>query len=402
MTIETIFTAPVKRIAAGGAGVSYVEGKTVFIPMTAPGDLVRGRITGEHKNWAEGELLEIREPSPDRIPPVCPHYGSCGGCSLQHLSYEAQIDEKTAIIREAFRRIGKFSALPEIRVVRSPPFEYRNRIQLHCIPQLHCSPGSPGGEKPLLGFMGRRSGGIVPVKDCPVADPGIRSVLGANTPEAVPAAVQGPFPEGGRFTLYARGDTLLREGGESRGVVSIRGREMRIDAGLFFQSNGTMLEALVGELIDAARGADRSLPAADIYCGVGTFGVFLADYFDRIDLVEENRAALDLARENIPGKGRRFFALPGDRWAGEAEKRGPYGFAVVDPPRQGLSRILRQWLCRSGPPLLAYVSCDPATLARDSGELRAGGYGLSSLSFYDFYPQTAHVEGLALFKREAV
>jgi 23S rRNA (uracil1939-C5)-methyltransferase len=178
-----------------------------------------------------------------------------------------------------------------------------------------------------------------------------------------------------------------------------------MDAGVFFQSNGTLLEALIGDLAEIAGAADASLPAADIYCGVGTFAVFLADRFSRIDLVEENKAALDLARENVRGGGHRFFALRDDRWVrregGPGKKPVSRGFAVVDPPRQGLSRIMRQWLCEQGPPLLAYVSCDPATLARDSGELRAGGYGLSSLCFYDFYPQTSHIEVLAILRRGA-
>jgi 23S rRNA (uracil1939-C5)-methyltransferase len=178
-----------------------------------------------------------------------------------------------------------------------------------------------------------------------------------------------------------------------------------MDAGVFFQSNGILLETLIGDLMEIAGKADASLPAADIYCGVGTFAVFLADHFSRIDLVEENKTALDLARKNVSGEGHRFFALREDQWVREegcsGKKPVHRSFVVVDPPRQGLSRPMRQWLCERGPPLLAYVSCDPATLARDSGELRSGGYGLSSLCFYDFYPQTAHAEVLAILRRGA-
>jgi 23S rRNA (uracil1939-C5)-methyltransferase len=178
-----------------------------------------------------------------------------------------------------------------------------------------------------------------------------------------------------------------------------------MDAGLFFQSNGTALEILIPELLETAKEADPSLPMADIYCGVGTFAVFLERYFPRIDLVEENRQALNLARENMSGGNCRFYPLKADQWVktrGEAGRKtgtGSYGFIVVDPPRQGLSASLRQWLIREGPPVLAYVSCDPATLARDSRELCLGGYGLEKLSFHDFYPQTAHIETLAVFKK---
>jgi 23S rRNA (uracil1939-C5)-methyltransferase len=171
-----------------------------------------------------------------------------------------------------------------------------------------------------------------------------------------------------------------------------------MDAGVFFQSNGGALEALAADLLRLARGADRELPAADLYCGVGTFAAFLRDLFPRIDLVEENRAALGLARENLSPGACRFFPLPCDRWVREAG--GPYGFMTVDPPRQGLSPALRDYLAERGPALLAYISCDPATLARDSRDLCRGGYALEELSFHDFYPQTAHIESLAVFRRD--
>jgi 23S rRNA (uracil1939-C5)-methyltransferase len=177
-----------------------------------------------------------------------------------------------------------------------------------------------------------------------------------------------------------------------------------MDAGVFFQSNGIALEALIPELREAAEEADPSLPMADIYCGVGTFAAFLGDLFPRIDLVEENRRALSLARENSPPDKCRLFPQRADQWlgrggTGKRPGKASYGFIVLDPPRQGLSGPLRQWLIREGPPVLAYVSCDPATLARDSGELCRGGYGLKKLSFHDFYPQTAHIEALAVFIR---
>jgi 23S rRNA (uracil1939-C5)-methyltransferase len=174
-----------------------------------------------------------------------------------------------------------------------------------------------------------------------------------------------------------------------------------MDAGVFFQSNATALETLIPELRETAAGADHSRPMADIYCGVGTFAAFVGESFPRIDLVEENPRALNLARENIPRGNSRFYPQKADQWirAREGQGKAPYGFITVDPPRQGLSGALRKWLVREGPPVLAYVSCDPATLARDSGELCRGGYGLKKLELYDFYPQTAHIEALAVFVR---
>ena len=404
MAMGEFFTAPVEQIVPGGAGIVRYRGKSIFMDLTAPGDLVTGRITEEHQDWAGAELLEILEPSPLREPPFCPLYGSCGGCSLQHLSYEAQVQEKTRMLREAFFRLGGFSSLPELGVHPSAPEGYRNRVQFHCIkpryPTRRPLPRSLGRNPPALsrpggalGFKARKSGELIPVSGCPVADPGIRRALAEGI---LPSP-----PDKDRFTVYARGSALLYEGGISRGKVNLLGRELLMDAGVFFQSNGNALEALIPELREVAAGADPSLPMADIYCGVGTFAAFLGEFFPRIDLVEENQRALNLARENIPPGNCRFFPKKADSWAaGQGGKgKAPYGFITVDPPRQGLSGPLRQWLIREGPPVLAYVSCDPATLARDSGELCRGGYGLEKLSFHDFYPQTAHIEALAVFKR---
>ncbi|GHV61269.1 hypothetical protein AGMMS49587_04940 [Spirochaetia bacterium] len=180
-----------------------------------------------------------------------------------------------------------------------------------------------------------------------------------------------------------------------------------MDAGVFFQSNALMLEELIGDLIKIAAQADSARPMADIYCGVGTFAFFLKERFKRIDLVEENKTALALARENVRGEARGYFALTDDAWVkGPAQRTGlgdeGYGLIVADPPRQGLSPGMRKWL---GHPsgvtaLIAYVSCDPATLARDSRELTAAGYELTELGLYDFYPQTAHIESLALFRKK--
>jgi 23S rRNA (uracil1939-C5)-methyltransferase len=192
---------------------------------------------------------------------------------------------------------------------------------------------------------------------------------------------------------------FLSEGDLCRGRVSLLNRELLIDAGVFFQSNGNMLELLIKDLRHYAQEADTSLPMADLYCGVGTFGAFLQDLFPRMDLVEQNPKALALARENVQGKGIAYAALSSDQWVKTLAPKACYGFMVVDPPRQGLSSGLRQWIVRKGPPVLAYVSCDPATLARDSKELVLGGYELQDLNLYDFYPQTAHIESLGIFTR---
>jgi len=379
------FETRIESIAAGGAGLARVDGKPVFIKGGLPGERLVCRITKDHRSWAEAELLEILEASADRVKPVCGIYGICGGCNLQHLDYKAQLDAKTAILKDAFVRIGGFEP-PEPVVVPSEPWEYRNRMQFHAIRQ-----GGKRNIEFIWGLKSEKSADIVAVPDCPVADPGIRKLLREEKKSLL-------TPLGkDRFTVYARGDLFLSEGGANRGKTRILDQELALDASLFFQSNGAMLEKLVADLLAIAVEADRSLPMADLFCGVGTFAAFLGKFFPNSNLVEENKAAIALARENVPTGGD-FYAQRSEDWAKHNNPRD-FGFIIADPPRQGLSQSLALRLAEEGPPLLAYVSCDPATLARDSKILTAGNYSLRKLRFYDFYPQTAHIESLALFAR---
>jgi 23S rRNA (uracil1939-C5)-methyltransferase len=390
-----LFTAWVEGIAAGGAGLLRRGGKRVFMDLCAPGDTVTGRITESRRDWDRAELVTVEDPSPDRVAPPCPLFGRCGGCSLQHLAYGAQLRAKAAIVKDAFTRIGGFVP-PEPVPVPSPPLEYRNRMQFHCAAQFHGAARRGAGACPAAGegpgLKARRSGEIIPLPDCPVADRGIR--------EALRQGALRPPPGRDRFTVYSRGETLLCEGGRERGTIRLLDRDITLEAGCFFQSNAGALELLLGDLLLAAEGADPALPGADLYCGVGTFAAFLSRRFSRMDLMERDRRALALARRNVEGPAE-FFALGDDRWAAARKPADPpYGFILADPPRQGLSPAMGRWLAGSGCPLLAYVSCDPATMARDSGPLRAGGYRLAELRLYDFYPQTAHIEILGIFRKE--
>jgi 23S rRNA (uracil1939-C5)-methyltransferase len=381
--INTDPVVTITGIAAGGAGIGRFGGKTVFVRMTAPGDQARCRITENHTAWARAELAELITPSPDRIAPQCPYYGVCGGCDLQHLSYNAQIAAKTTILKDAFSRIGGIQP-PEPEIYPCAPWEYRNRMQLH---------HADRERAPVFGLKGRKSAEIIPISDCPIAHPGIRSLLKESEEghelSGIPA---------GRFTVYAHKGLLLCEGGTEQGTIHLSGREIQADASVFFQSNAAMLETLIRGLQAIARTADHSRPMADLYCGLGTFAAFLGEGFPLIDLMERNAKALSLARKNISaGQHSEYYCMNDVSWA--ALGHSGYGFVIADPPRQGLAPSLTQWIAAAGPPLFVYVSCNPATLARDSVALRRGGYRLSSLALYDFYPQTSHIESMAVFVR---
>jgi 23S rRNA (uracil1939-C5)-methyltransferase len=340
-----------------------------------------------------------------------PYRKRCGGCPFQDIPYEQQLLQKKEFLGQVFSRAG-ISSMPDIRVVPSRPFEYRNRVQFHRVP-LGTEAELPDGKsriRPLkleqraeapCGFMTRigskGAAEIVPVNDCLIADPSIRRALKTSS-------ITPPIDRD-RFSVYGNNSVLLIEGRDSGGTIHIHQKDIRIDAGIFFQSNGALLELLIDELLGAAQEANKGLPAADFYCGVGTFAVYLQDIFERIDLLEANKSAMNLARKNVSLKNARFFSQRDTVWATNTGKsvHEPYGFALVDPSRQGLSEAMCNFL-RKNCKILCYVSCNPYTLVHDAAMLLAPknqrGLRLESLTFYDFYPQTRHIESLTVFTRQ--
>jgi 23S rRNA (uracil1939-C5)-methyltransferase len=378
MLPDDFFQLHFESIAHGGDAVAFVNGFPVFVQGGAPDETAVCRISELHSSWARAEIVDIIKPSALRIDAKCPFYGSCGGCNLQHIDYDSQLKVKAAILTDDLARIGGLS-IPKIEVIPSAPWGYRNRMQFHCLREQN--------HPVKFGLMGRKSSEIVVVDDCPIADPGIRMLLQKGDGFSVP-------PEKDRFTVFSYGQTLLNEGGTLRGEINLLGKRVRLDASVFFQSNAAMLEKMIPPIAAIAAEADKNLPMADLYCGVGTFALFAGDGFQRVDLVEMNKSAISIARENFR-KDAEFFALSDKDWVKKTKRH--YSFIIADPPRGGLPAVLSQWLNDSGPPVFVYVSCDSAALARDAKLLSA--YRLQCLSLYDFYPQTNHIECLAVFGR---
>ncbi|GHU38612.1 putative RNA methyltransferase [Spirochaetia bacterium] len=396
-----MFTGKACGLASDGSAVVVVQygaetGRKFRVFGAAPGDTVTITPDTTEKNVAQ--LTEIIEPSPNRTEPQCPNFGTCGGCTLSHITHETQIKEKSALLLGNLKHLGGLNTLPELKILSGSAFEYRNRVQFH-------KDTSMINEKPIktraralnlqkkqtitTGFMAGKGKNIIPVQDCLVCDPVIRSALQQN-------AVVFP-PDSDRITVYGRAGQLLMETGNANGVQTFAGKNIRLNAGVFFQSNGEMLEILVKDLVEIAQTADKSMPAADFYSGVGTFSVFLSDLFPKIDLLEENKAAVSIARENISAEKACFYALTDNKWVNSKPSHKKYGFIVVDPARGGLSAAMCEWLCRQTAATICYVSCNPAALARDAAALLRAGRALSQLAYYDFYPQTAHIETLAVF-----
>lgn len=369
-------------LTAAGTAIGRFEGKAVFIDGAAPEETVVCRVTEEKPRFLRAAVVEVIERSPFRIAAPCPLFGVCGGCAFQHIEYRAQLAQKETMLAESFARIGGYSALPPVRVEASKPYGYRNRMQFH-------RTAATSRTTPLVGLKMRTGTSIVPIGDCPIAVDGIRRALEEGSLSAPPWT--------DRFTVFSHDNLVLVEGGPAeRGKLKIADREITLDVRGFFQSNIALLAPLARAVLDAAEGVDA---AVDLYCGVGTFGAFLVDRFERLDLVERDSRSIGIAAENVRGPRVRRFALSDDQWArGREGAERRYDFAVVDPPRVGLSPALKEWLRARRPRVLAYIACDPATQARDAKELAGAGYSLTSLSLFDFYPQTPHIESLAVFR----
>lgn len=372
----------IEKLVSGGDGLAFHEGRAVFVPFALPGERVLASLRESRKDYARALLLDVLEPSPDRVPPPCRLYGECGGCDLQHLAYPGQLLAKAGLVSESFRRVAKLD-IPEPTVSPSLPFAYRNRIQLHLTP------------RGRLGFMRASSSSIVECGTCPVAVRSLQSWIEARAGTDRAFEEQKPFIVGkDRFIAFGTEDKVFLEGRDGIVGVKVAGEDFRFHIKGFFQSNLYLLEHFVPEVMEGLEGGT----AADLYCGVGLFSRFLAKRFSRLVCVEHNPYALELARENAPGPHNEYHALATEDWTKTDSARQRFDCVLVDPPRTGLAPEVKAWFAAAKPPLVVYVSCDPVTLARDSGELCAAGYELESLKVFDFYPQTHHIECHARFR----
>ncbi len=408
----------IEKPVYGGAGLARIEGKAIFVPLTLPGEQARIRIVEEKRGYATAEAEEIVSPAAERISPACRHFGACGGCSYQHTNYDTQLKFKEAILRETLERAG-VPVPVEIEVLSGEPWRYRNRIRLAF---------DVAGN---LGYRGRRSHAVVPIQECPVAAPilikaalAFRDVLRATAPamrptelslfcnaaeSAVLASIILARPAKVRFDDLAQawyenvpelvGAALLAENRDQTPVRALArwgansiayraaGFDHRVDQGSFFQVNRWLVDALV-ERVSADR---RGKLAWDLFAGVGLFARKLAESLERVVAVESAPASIAALRENLKGK-------PGDAIEAETlsflrrQKSERPDLIVLDPPRTGLGADTAAELARIGAPAIVYVSCDPATLARDLRALTGTSYVIESLALVDLFPQTFHLE----------
>jgi len=356
----------ISDLAFGGEGVARWEDFVVFVPFVAVGELVEAEITELKKRYARARLLRVLEPSPERVEPGCRYFGACGGCQYQHLAYSAQLRLKHKQIGDLFERLGHFDRRLVAPVIPCPqPYGYRNRIMVR-------SQWDKFKQGLNIGFIRADSRLVVDVEECRLAEPALNEQL-----KYVRAH---PPPKGGL-------KVVLRS--------SPPGWEVPPDS--FFQNNSFLLPKLVEVARDALREA-QTRHLLDIYCGVGFFSVELAPLVESFVGVELDRMAIQAARRNAATRAR----TNGEFIAGTAEEQlpailsrfpAPATTVLLDPPRKGCQPETLQMLRRVQPAQIIYISCHPATMARDLNILCAqGAFELAQVRPLDMFPHTQHVE----------
>jgi 23S rRNA (uracil1939-C5)-methyltransferase len=371
----------VERILPGGMGLAHAGGKTIFVSLAAPGDRVRVRIEREQGNVLFASIVEILTPSPVRVEPPCPYFGRCGGCDFQQLTYEAQLAAKAEIIRDCLHRIARLENVPDIVVTPSPDnWRYRVRATWQI-----------DKEQRAIGYYERGSRRVCDVVDCAVLRPELQRKL-----EEVRATEWNRIPDELKHLDAVAGENgvslspAFAEFHTNELSLTIRDEVYHYNAEAFFQINPSLLASL----IEAALGDVTGAGVLDLYCGVGLFTLPLARQFQSVIGVEANAAAARFARRNLQRAGltnARVITATVTDWFRSATP-GPVDLVLLDPPRAGAESAVIRGILKLQPAQISYVSCDPATLARDLKKLIAGGYVVNSIAAFDLFPQTHHVE----------
>jgi 23S rRNA (uracil1939-C5)-methyltransferase len=412
-----------EKFSYGGDVIGRLsDGRAVFVPFGLPGELVRVRLVEEKKNFARAELLEVLDPSPERIVARCKHFGECGGCHYQHMPYEAQLKAKTGILRDQLQRIGKIENPPVRPMVACPdPWYYRNHIQFHLSENGNL--GFVSALAPNRSLRGRGES-VLSITECHLPEPLINSIwpglefepespvervslrTGADDDlmlilESEDREAPELELEAGISVVHLTEEDALVMAGEDHLFMQVLDREFCVSAGSFFQVSTVMAGKMVRHLL-----GKLPLPAKtvlDIYCGVGLFSAFLAPQCERLIGIESSPSACEDFAANLDEfdhvelyEGATEDVIPAlVGRIGNPPHKQPV--ILLDPPRTGVDERALDGIRQLAPQLIAYVSCDPSTLARDTARLVAGGYRLVEVTPFDLFPQTYHIESISVF-----
>jgi len=356
-------------IAFGGEGVGRLNDFVVFVPFVVVGETVEVEITEVKKNFARAKLSQVTQPSPNRVAPECDYFGTCGGCQYQHIAYPAQLQLKHKQISDLFERIGKISPDKVAPVIPCPQsYAYRNRIMIR-------SQWNGPAKKLEIGFIRTDNKFVEDITECKIAEPALN--------EEITRVRANPPPKGG-----------------IKVVLRVQPENWDVPRDSFFQNNFFLLPKLV-ETVREFLADSGAKHLVDLYCGVGFFGIEMAGAVESFTGVELDRLAIQAARKNAVTrniKNGEFIAEPVETALPELVKKFfPVNTAVIlDPPRKGCWPETLELLRQTKPAQLIYVSCHPATMARDLNVLCADGvFELRRVQPLDMFPQTQHVECVA-------
>jgi 23S rRNA (uracil1939-C5)-methyltransferase len=427
---------------AQDTGDAAASGKTVFVPYSLPGELVEARVTDERRSFANGELESVIEASPDRVQPGCEYFPACGGCQYQHAAGGYQLRMKAEILADTFRRahVGEaFEAAAPLGMLAGPPWGYRNRIRVQVV-------AAPDGQSISLCYRERGTHSSLAIGHCPIAAPlieramaevlrigreaglarlcnemeffsngdeselliGLLDGTGRDRVHGAPRQktldrfseqLKAQLPElagVGILSTEARTPRLANLWGQSSLRYSVLDRSYQVSLGSFFQINRFLLPEFVS-LVIGGRSGRR---AWDLYAGVGLFSRGLN--FERVVAVEAALSSSGDLKQNLEGTGHRAVSSTTLDFlraqAGKPPRESPE-LIVLDPPRAGLGPEICRHLDRIAAAAMVYVSCDPATLARDLQALLQSRYRLESIHLIDLFPQTFHLETVAVLAR---
>ncbi len=390
-------------IAHGGEAVARLEGKAHFVDGAMPGEHVRGVVVKDAGSWARVELREVVRASPHRVEPPCPLFGACGGCQWQFADYPAQLEWKRRILAGQLAHLGRVDR-PPVRdtVAVGAPFRYRNRVDFQV------ADGRPA-------FSRRRSHLLQPIDDCLLLHPSLAELVArlgdlgeataltlrvATSTGSLLAVVEGPAPEQapgwGCGVVERRGHRLIPVAGSGSMIETVAGVAFRITGDAFFQTNTAGAEPLV-QLVTEALSPRPGETLLDAYAGGGLFGLTVGRGAARVVAVESGSTAADDLRHNAASAPTPVRVIEGNVEASLPHLDMTWDLVVVDPPRTGLGAGGVGAVVAGRPRAVAYVSCDPASLARDTRLLVEAGYHLDWATPVDLFPQTFHVETVAAF-----
>jgi 23S rRNA (uracil1939-C5)-methyltransferase len=424
----------IEKLVYGGDGLAHQDGQTVFVPLVLPGELVRIEAATRKKKFVRGRLKEIIEPSAERVAAPCNYFGTCGGCNYQHMPYEVQMRYKSDILRETLGRIGRVKWDGPIETIASPAFGYRNRTQWKVRAK-----NAAASEVAGIGYFEAGSTRLCPVDYCPILSPlleeslktlsalveanplfraideieafadgedkhfllNVSSARLTEPPEAIAAALRSALPQIESILIQDRHADKLELIGPGYLTYAAHGTNYRVGHLSFFQVNRFLLDSMIEKVTGDVNGR----LALDLYAGVGLFTIPLTKLFTRVVGVESNLAAardLEANLQACEGPAAVHRHATAENFLANWHERPD--LVVMDPPRAGVEPATLARLGKIAPWKIHYLSCDPATLARDlailtGSEEKPGDYKIANIYLFDIFPQTYHMEVLVRLAR---